>query len=372
MTKKARFLELLQRYREGKLTPEEKRLLDAWYNTYGAESLNELDPAELAEMEAELRGSLPVASPAKVRRLWPRIAAAAAVILIASAGIFYAVHQPAPDQQAIVLRQDVKPGGNKAILTLANGHKISLSDASNGAIAKQTGVTITKTASGQLIYSISNTSHNSGQLEYNMVETPKGGQYQVVLPDGSHVWLNAASSLKYPASFASLKDRKVELTGEAYFEVAKDKEHPFIVKSSKQEIKVLGTHFDVDSYADDPLSRTTLIEGSVKINDGAILRPGQQASMADDERIKVATVDVDKVIAWKNGRFMFQSESIESIMRKLARWYNIEVVYQDDVRDIPFTAFISRYDNISKILDKITYTQNIHFKIEGRRVTVMK
>jgi len=308
-------------------------------------------------------------------RIWPRVAAAAAIILMVGGVLIYYNHKSVTQQSQFV-KNDIRPGGNKAILTLANGQKISLTDAATGAIAKQAGVSIIKAASGQLIYSISNTNHTLGESVFNMVETPKGGQYQVKLPDGTEVWLNAASSLRYPATFESQKQRKVELTGEGYFEVAKDKTHPFIVKTDKEDVEVLGTHFNINAYSNEPDIKTTLLEGLVQVRAGdgnnVRIKPGERAILKKSGKIEVGTTDVEEAVAWKNGKFVFTSESIESIMRKLARWYDVEVVYEGDFSDRPFTGSISRFDNISKILDKITFTQAIHFKVEGRRVTVMK
>lgn len=303
--------------------------------------------------------------------LWPRIAAAAAIIIAVGAGLFYFNQRPTIAEQNHIVKNDIPPGHQGATLTLANGKKIKLADAVNGQLAKEAGVVITKSANDQLVYEIKETGTEPTN-KINILSTAKGETYQVRLPDGTLVSLNAASSLEYPANFNSLKERRVKLTGEGYFEVAKDKAHPFVVTTSKQEVEVLGTHFNINSYRDEPVSKTTLLEGSVRVNDNTILKPGEQANVLPDAKVEVAIVDVTKVVAWKNGRFMFENESIESIMRKLARWYNVEVIFQDDVRDIPFTAFISRSDNISKILNKITYTQNIHFKIEGRRITVMR
>lgn len=315
---------------------------------------------------------LPQARQTKIFSLWPRIAAAAVVIIMGTA-IFYFPNKTATvQQQSQLLKNDIKPGGNKAYLTLANGTRITLTDAKNGQLANQSGVTITKVANGQVIYAAARTGqHAAASNAYNFIETPRGGQYQIQLPDGTAVWLNAASSLKYPASFAGSKDRKVVLQGEAYFEVARDKAHPFIVVTSKQQVEVLGTHFNINSYADELDTRTTLLEGSVRLNGKTILKPGEQAVLKADE-IAVAEVNVNKAIAWKNGKFVFVSEDIERIMRKLSRWYNVEVVFEGDFKDETFTGSINRDENISGILDKITFTQAVRFKIEGRRVTVMK
>src|SRR5689334_3914708 len=224
---------LLEKISSGNFTPEEEKIAKYWLLKLNQQEPTDLKDDELEQMSREMWASLRELQPRKqkVRPLWPRIAAAAAIILVTGSSIFFYMRKAVPSQQASLVKQDIKPGGNKAYLTLANGSKILLTGARIGQLAKQTGIAITKTADGQVVYSIENTRHNSGaNIEYNTIETPKGGQYQVKLPDGTQVWLNAASSLRYPASFAALNDRKVELTGEAYFEVAKDKTHPFIVK----------------------------------------------------------------------------------------------------------------------------------------------
>jgi len=369
---------LLEKYKAGTITDAEKAVLDQWYLHVAADSGQELsDEDRLQTFDNVLHHLQEVIAERRTRRLWPRISAAAAIILITGAGLFYYNSRTVTNQQANLVKQDVKPGGNKAYLTLANGSKILLTGAKIGQLAKQTGITITKTADGQVVYSVEHTIHNNAaNTEYNTIETPKGGQYEVKLPDGTEVWLNAASSLKYPASFAALKDRRVELTGEAYFEVAKDKAHPFVVKTNNEDVEVLGTHFNINNYADEASTKTTLLEGSVQVStktgDRVKIKPGQQAILNPSGNIAIEEVNVNKAIAWKNGKFVFESENISSIMRKLARWYDVEIIYKDEFPDRTFTGSISRYDNISKILNKIMLTQAIHFKIEGRRVTIMR
>lgn len=309
----------------------------------------------------------------KTSRLWPKIIVAAAIAtMIASAGIWFLKSEKnaSPGHNEVAYKNDVAPGKQGATLTLASGKKIRLSDAANGELAKEAGVVITKSANGQLVYEIKE-SGTELTNKINTLSTAKGETYEVRLPDGSLVSLNAASSLEYPANFTALKERRVKLTGEGYFEVAKDKAHPFIVESATQQVEVLGTHFNVNTYTDEPSAKTTLLEGSVSLNRNTILKPGEQATMNKAGKVKVVQADIDQAIAWKNGKFVFEREEIESVMRMLSRWYNVEVVYQGDVKDMTFTGSISRFDNISKILDKIRFTETIHFKIEGRRIYVM-
>lgn len=364
---------LIEKYRDGTLSTGEKAILESWYNQRSADSPLNLTDEMLERNLEKVSSRLPLKYAVRHERLWPRIAAVASIVVLMAAGLFYYQYRQSMQQVNLMVQQDIGPGGNKAYLTLADGKKISLTDVANGAIASQAGITITKTAEGQLIYSAGNHERNgTATTVYNTIETPKGGQYRVQLPDGTAVWLNAQSSLRYPTSFQALDERRVELSGEGYFQVAKDKAHPFIVKSTGQIVKVLGTHFNINNYADESVARTTLLEGSVQLNGQMILKPGQQAIIPVSGGISINKVDVDEAVAWKNNKFIFADENIESIMRKLERWYNVEVSYEGAPPNETFTASIDRFDHISKILDKLSYTNNVHFKIEGRRILVMK
>ena len=274
----------------------------------------------------------------------------------------------------------ITPGGNKAVLTLANGSKIFLTDLKNGEVANQSGVVITKNRDSQLVYQRAATSPSTKKITYNKIETPKGGQFQLILSDGTKVWLNAASSLRYPSAFGP-GERKVELDGEAYFEVAKNVTKPFLVSSSKQVIEVLGTHFNVNAYTNEPVVSTTLLEGSIKVispfaNTYKIIRPGQQSSIDKDDEpeIKVKNVDTDEAVAWKNGYFMFEKEELGSILRKVSRWYDVEIENPQGqkLNKLLFSGTLSKYSDVSKVLRKLELTGSIHFKIMGRRIIVMQ
>jgi len=302
-------------------------------------------------------------------------AAAAVVLLSFSIAVLYYVNRK---EDVHVFTADVDPGSNKAILTLADGRKISLTDAINGDVAIQDGISITKTANGQLIYTITGQSNvDLDSTKFNTISTPNGGEWQIRLPDGSNIWLNAASSLKYPLSFASSKQRHVELSGEAYFEVAKDKARPFIVSSSKQKLEVLGTHFNINSYIDEPVTKTTLLEGSIRIsqngtNNVEVLEPGEQ-SIVSANGINVKESNVEEAVAWRKGYFMFVNEKQESIMRKIARWYNVEVNYADpSAKEVMYYGTVSRFDKISKILRKFEQTGEVRFEINAKKITVYK
>jgi transmembrane sensor len=385
--------ELVRKYFNNTATPKELDQLSAWYRTTSSEEVewfamvaNEeeiLKAAMLKNIQNEIGGQ----ANRSTRKLWPRIAAAAAILLVVGAALFFYTQRHLEGSAATrdLLANDIKPGGNKAYLVLSNGKRVSLTDASNGELAKEAGVEITKTANGQVIYAAKDPSlpaaslpggaRGSEGIKYsnalNTIETPRGGQYQVRLPDGSKVWLNAASKLIYPVSFNGRGQRVVELSGEAYFEIFKNKLQPFVVKSKNQEVTVLGTHFNVNSYADEPDTKTTLLEGSVRIN-GTILKPNEQAILAGG-KLSVKEVVAVSFTDWKDGQFYFRNEALPSVMRKLARWYNVDIRFQGEIdQTTTFSGVVSKYDHISKVLTLMEKSEGLHFKIEGRTVTVLK
>ncbi len=292
---------------------------------------------------------------------WRVVIAAASVMLIASLIFIYHRNQDSTTDNKLAIA-DIQPGSNKAILTLSDGRKISLTDAKNGALVEQAGAKISKTDEGTIVY---NASAKSGTA-YNSIETPKGGEYKVVLPDGSKVWLNAASSIKYPLSFSAFKERRIELIGEAYFEVVHNKAMPFRVVANGQTVEVLGTHFNINSYADEKKTTTTLEEGSVKVysnNQAKIIKPGEQTVLGKDGDINVQDADMQTALAWKNGKIRFKDADIKTIMRQVSRWYNLEVEYQGEITQRSFNGGVSRTSNLSSLL-KILELNNIHFEIE--------
>ena len=305
------------------------------------------------------------------------LAAAAMLLIVAAAGLLYHQHNKQVKNNVVARKQEIRPGSNKAILTLANGKKVVLTDSTSGEIAMQAGIKITKTAKGQIIYEMPAGIVTSNRIpEYNTIEAPTGGQWEVVLPDRSKVWLNARSSLTYPTWFAG-NERKVKLRGEAYFEIAHNQKMPFRVVSKTQTVEVLGTHFNIMAYEDEQMMKTTLLEGSVKISDGnraRILLPGEQAQVqVSNATLKVTNdIDLEDVIAWKSGYFKF-NESLESIMRKISRWYDVEISYAGKIDPSQrFGGKISRNKNLSSALKIMELTGNVHFKVQGRRVTVMQ
>jgi len=308
----------------------------------------------------------------KFRRLWTVSAAAAVIAFFALIGLYTVKRNN--DDINVRYANDVAPGGNHAILTLANGRKIDLSGSKTGELAKVNGTTVKKAANGLLVFNVKDADTKSeGKLEqFNTIETPVGGQFQVNLPDGTQVWLNSLSKLTFPSRFKNLH-RTVELTGEAYFEVAKDKSHPFVVKNNLQEVEVLGTHFNINSYQNERDIKTTLLEGSVKVRSQTTERtlvPGEQAGLTV-AGINIKPVDPALAIDWKNGEFRFTNESLSSILRKLSRWYGVQFKLEGDFNKMPyFSGSVSRFDQISLVLKMLEETGDIKFSISGKVVTV--
>ena len=320
----------------------------------------------------------------KLVRMWTlRIAAACFVGFLAlSTFLWLKNNSKQPEVKTVVNNKkykNVQPGGNKALLTLADGSTIILDNAQNGVLSTQGNIKVIKLNDGQLAYNRSG-AKSSGEILYNTISTPNGGQYRLTLADGSQVWLNAASSIRFPASFSG-RERRVEITGEAYFEVAKNPTKSFKVfisspsgKPDGAEIQVLGTHFNVMAYKDEPTLETTLLEGSVKfikVNNSAMLKPGQQLQLTEKGQLKVVSgVDITKVIAWKNGFFDFEGLNFETIARQLSRWYNVEVIYNRKIDDL-FYAEIPRNTKLSVVLKALELTGKIHFEIEGAKIIVL-
>jgi Fe2+-dicitrate sensor, membrane component len=305
-----------------------------------------------------------------LKTAWFRYAAAVAIIVIA--GIFLLKRpEPHPAMQsdsAAMQATDIAPGTQKAILTLADGRTIVLDNAANGQLAMQQGSEVIKKDS-EIIYTPID-AHKKA-VGYNTMSTPKGGIYQLTLPDGTRVWLNAASSITYPTAFTG-KNRTVKITGEAYFEVTKNTRQPFIVSTEGMEITVMGTRFNVNCYGDEPGLKTTLLSGSVRIASGGrarVLTPGQQARVDETGAIKVSNADIEADMAWKNGYFYFRGKSIAEIMRQAARWYNVDVKIET-MPDDKFNAKILRDLPLSEFLKTFELTRQVKFRVEGRQITI--
>ncbi|MEZ2334363.1 FecR family protein [Mucilaginibacter sp. RCC_168] len=312
-------------------------------------------------------------------KLWLRLGTAAALMIFLGFGAYVLINKKKPSDTKKNIaktqpRHDVQPGGNRALLTLANGKTIYLDNVKNGVLAKEGSTQINKTRDGQLVYKGGKDADDKGAVPINTITTPRGGQYQLVLNDGSKVWLNSASSLSFPAVFTG-KTRDVEITGEAYFEVAKNAAMPFRVKTNHTVIEVLGTHFNTMAYNDEAAMKTTLLEGSVKISNNnytSILKPGQQALLNQSGEIRVVNdADAEDSIAWKDGLFQFTGASIQSIMRQAARWYDVEVSYEGQIPVREFTGRISRNVKASELLGMLKYA-GVNFKIEDKHITIMQ
>jgi len=303
----------------------------------------------------------------RIRGAW---VAAAILVIISGAWLLWFNQKGAsiPLANKATINNDLPPGGNKATLKLADGAVIVLDNAQNGNLARQGVTDIVKAANGQLVY---NMAGKGGAVGYNTVTTPPGGQYQVSLPDNSKVWLNAASSIRFPTAFSGGK-REVEITGEAYFEVAKNKMMPFQVKANEMYVTVLGTHFNIMAYHDETSIQTTLLEGSVRINKGsqaALLSPGQQARVNGQVKV-VNDVNTEEAVAWKNGSFEFNGADIETVMRTLARWYNVDIKYEGNMTSRRLTAQVDRNKNASEVL-QILESAGYHFRIDGKTIIVL-
>ncbi|MGN6602446.1 MAG: FecR family protein [Ginsengibacter sp.] len=305
---------------------------------------------------------------------WYYNVAASVIIFVAAFGIYKIInHKPSNKTSlAKVDQNDIQPGRNKATLTLSNGSVIDLANVSKGLIKRDVGTSIMKAKEGEIVYDESSESSNK-VMKYNLLSTPKGGQYKVHLPDGSDVWLNAASSLKYPTVFATT-NRTIELKGEGYFEIAKDKTKPFIVKlSDGSEVKVLGTHFNIMAYENESSEDVTLLKGSVEITKGKDLlklTPGQQGKIISSKIMLANSVDTAQVTGWKNGKFIFHDADIQSIMRQIERWYNVDIKYQATKTE-HFNATISRNEPVLKLLHILEETGEVHFKIKNKVIYVL-
>lgn len=316
---------------------------------------------------------------------WIRVAAAAVLAVLLGSGAWYWFTRPAFSPGTPVAAQhpqnDVSPGGNRAVLTLANGQQLLLDSAANGLLAQQGSTTVQK-KDGQLIYEAPHAPLTTNHaLVFNTMTTPRGGQYRLTLPDGTNVWLNAASSIRYPTAFTG-RERNVFITGEAYFEVQQNAAKPFTVNvNNRQTIEVLGTHFNINAYDDEPSVNTTLLEGSVRLRPlstvngqpSTVLSPGQQAQLINThEPVRVISkADIEQVMAWKNNLFRFDSADLKKVMRQLARWYNVDVEYEKAAPvNEQFFGEMQRNLNLSQVLNGLA-GMGVHFRIEGRKLVVM-
>ena len=369
--------DLLNRYRNGEVSEEEKALVESWYAAYTQNAATpKIDDQKLENNRDEiLRRVLSDVSGPRKTNFNRLISIAALAILILCAGVLFIKYRtPHQDQPSFAVKKgntNIPPGGNRAMLILSNGSTINLNDTKNGALANEKGVVIHKNADGRITYDGADHNTNPGANVYNTVVTPKGGQYQLILGDGTKVWLNAASTLKYPVTFSGAK-REIELSGEAYFEVAHDQHKPFRVISNGQTVEVLGTHFNVNAYPDEKVTRTTLLEGSVKVLAGEMssrIKPGEQVQFKDGH-LAIAQADIEEAIAWKKGFFYFKDDDIQTVMRQLSRWYDVTVKYEGQIPTREFSGQMNKNINASQLMHILSIEQ-IHYRIEGRTIIIM-
>ncbi|MDN5285419.1 MAG: FecR protein [Mucilaginibacter sp.] len=375
-------------------------LMEQYWSTFKPEDnlFSEVDRARIFQhiigdkTEQAGSGSVKEGSRSRIYRLGVRrwIAVAASLLLVISSGLLlYNLHYTGFKNEHNT--EKIPIGRHTATLTFANGHTINLSGIKSGVIIAASGFKYNDGSSvvDTLDKKKEKVSGNVVQVkaeQFLVASTPVGATYQVVLQDGTHVWLNAESKLEFPASFAGLKQRTVKLTGEAYFEVSKlrmDKKGkdgglriPFIVYTADQKVEVLGTHFDISAYSDEQSTLSTLMEGAVKVSaigssESRLLKPNQQAVLDRSNQIYVHEIDAESVIDWKNGEFVFNEESLESIMHKVGRWYGVKVVFTNtQIRQQPFSGGVSRFGDISQLISVLESTKLIKFKVEGNQLTI--
>lgn len=373
--------ELLEKYLNGQCTPDECAIVEKAYNELVQQNPEHYTEHDLRRMVQETgnridRRTRYIRKPA-FHLLYPYAAAAILLIAFGIAMLYYV--RPANNSAVTgtaggLAVADALPGGNKAYLVLGNGAKIDLSSADTQKLANK--IDVKKNEAGTLVYTPSHAGPETAAAERHTVVTPRGGQYSIQLPDGSRVWLNAASRLEFPSNFHGMQERKVTLHGEGYFEVAGDATRPFIVETETQQVKVLGTHFNINAYPDERAVVTTLLEGAVSVGSARLkpvrLVPGQQAVLKG-EAIAVQPAD-ENAVAWKQGKFRFNDTELPSLMRQVSRWYNIEVVYEGNVPDKKFTGGISRNTNLSNLI-RILQQSDIGCVLEnraGRQTLIVK
>jgi len=375
---------LAKKYLDGQATAAEQQALHEWYdhvNEGETEIVSTDQPETLEHVKirmfnhvrqeiAQSKSAPPQDNAIPVRMLPGRkkwLPWAAAIFVLLSAGGIWLL-QPRQQEQSVNTGV-IAPGSNKARLTLANGSVVELNESTDGTIAEESGTKVSKQRAA-LIY---NAGTAAGKTATNILTVPRGGNYQVVLSDGTKVWLNAASELKYPTAFTG-KERIVSITGEGYFEVAKDMAKPFIVKTSRLQVEVLGTQFNMMAYEEEQTIKTTLLEGSVKVvtpQGNNLLHPGEQAQLETNGAIKVVPLsDASQVIAWKNGFFSFRKADIPTIMREISRWYDVDIKYEGAITTRRFTGKVLRSYNLSETLS-VLEASDLHFRLEGKQITVL-
>ncbi|WP_316814258.1 FecR family protein [Pedobacter heparinus] len=414
---KIRLQELAHKWLKGSLTIAEQQEFDLWFKQAHDNPLKVPEAAALDEQSheralfAKIQAELGIIPQPKTVKLWPRMIGVAAAVAVIVFGVWFynsktEILRSALDDKNMVVN-DIAPGKNTATIKFGDGEAITLSDKQTGVIVAADNLTYTdgstilsSRANAKDLLNSSNKrslpyGRDDGRVQMLTVTTPRGGTYQVTLPDGTKVWLNAASVLIYTMPLNERGGvRLVELSGEAYFEVFRNKNQPFVVTTKNLTTTVLGTHFNISAYEDEGSTKATLLEGSVRVHylssrvtakdldpskvgmtketkDDIILKPNQQAYVTGSSGLAVKQVDASEAIDWKNGKFVFAMEDIRSLMRKVARWYDVEVIYEGNIDNKTIGGSVSRYKNVSEVLDMLSATKTVQFKIEGRKITVM-
>jgi len=358
---------LFDRYRNGKANPHEKAIVESWYLNEISKSSSVNEDVDYLITQDKIWNKIIANRPYQKQFTLKWMPIAAAVLVVFCVGMLYYLITKPNDK---VYNSKIIPGKVGATLTLANGKSIKLTDAAPGQVANEAGINIVKTADGEIVYQVTDAKNDVDHI--NTLTTSRGETYLVVLPDQSKVWMNAASSLTYTTNLEKDGLRMVSLSGEAYFEITKDKRHPFVVTTKNQQVKVLGTHFNINAYDDEQAIKTTLLEGSVEINNDIILKPNQQAVLTN-KSIKVIPVIADSFIDWQQGAFNFEDENLYAIMRKIARWYDVDVVYSGTETDPQtFSGFMARSADIQKVLQNLAEISNVKFKVKNRVITVSR
>src|SRR6185437_160704 len=381
-------LALAEKWTAGTITPEERARLFEWYDRFDDSELtiDESDAAAFGRLKQEMLQDIRhrIKPPAKISRLG-RVSVAAAALLLLIPGAWLALHSRTTAQLATATpakntsrTNDIAPGSNKATLTLADGSTVTLDSAQTGNLTSQGNAEVIKRSDGQLQYASTTSNTPTTTMVYNVLSTPRGGEYRLKLQDGTNVWLNASSSIRYPTTFIG-KERRVEITGEAYFEVAKNADMPFrvsvnnpAVAGKNTEIEVLGTGFDVNAYQDEAGQRTTLIEGSVRVTSdaGAVtLKPSEQAIGSVNQLKTMQLENPEQTIAWKNGYFEFENADIPTIMRQISRWYDVDVEYQGKGSDDHFSGRFSRNVSLAVVL-QILHTSGVQLLADDKKIVI--
>lgn len=397
--KSEKFKELVEKYLDGKINNEEEQLLFLYYDkiqgnvqAWDEELLGSQEDARLRLLN-NIISDVKQHQPAKPKRKW--IAVAALWFSILSVGGLLYFYQPVVQADKTAIQEDIPAGKYRAVLTLADGSKILLDDQSHGTLTRQGDVLVRGTVPGQLIYDSQGRADDLATVKYNTIATPRGGQYQVILPDGTGVWLNAESSITFPTRF-NRKERTVSTTGEVYFEVAKlalskneeaaaikdnpaVQKVPFFIKTKRQTVSVLGTHFNINAYDNEDAIKTSLLEGSVQVTDqtgkseSVFLRPGEQSLLYPGRSgIVLHEFNADNVVAWKDGMFIFDRSEIRTVMKQLERWYDVKVNYQGEVPNVEYTGSLPRNRSLNKVLRMLEQTGGARFKIKESEIIVLK